>query len=163
MIDTWPSPLQMFMKFFIEPLSERQTMETLVLERLPKRYASTTDSAALLGMGTAVMLEINKSIHVSVYLLPLHVVGSLSMVSIAMHAKGNFGISKCSWVWHAVLGRFLEQVIQLLIWFLTSNLMPFHQNLHFSMLNVLADPWCPLQLWNLWSRVYIKGVGMTTV
>ena len=48
--------------------------------------------------------------------------------------KGTFGISKCSWGWHAVLGRFLEQVIQLLIWFLTSNLMPFHQNLHFSML-----------------------------
>ena len=79
--------------------------------------------------------------------------GNLPMVSIVMHAKGTFGISKCSWGWQVVLGRFFEQVIQLLMWFLTCYLIPFHQKLHFSMLNVLADPWCPLQLWNSCSRV----------
>ena len=51
----------------------------------------------------------NKLIHVNAYLLLLDVVGSLPMVSIAVHAKGTFGISRCSWGWHAVLGRFLEK------------------------------------------------------
>ena len=37
--------------FNSEPLSERQTMDAPVLERMPERYASTTDSTALLGMG----------------------------------------------------------------------------------------------------------------
>ena len=35
------------------------------------------------------------------------------MVSIVMHAKGTFGISRCNWGWHVVFGRFFEQVIKL--------------------------------------------------
>ena len=53
----------------------------------PERYASTTDSAALLGIGTAMMYDDNKSIQVTVCLLPEEVVGNLPMVSIVMHAK----------------------------------------------------------------------------
>ena len=79
--------------FNSEPLSERQTIDTPVLERTPERYASTTDSAALLGIGTAMMYDVNKSIQVSAYLLPGEVVDNLPMVSIAMHTKGTFGIS----------------------------------------------------------------------
>ena len=43
------------------------------------------------------MQEVSRSIQVSVYLLPDDVVGNLLMVSMAMHAKGTLGISKCSW------------------------------------------------------------------
>ena len=71
-------------------------MDALVLERIPERYASTMDSAALLGIWTAMVHDVNKSIQVSAYLLPLDVVGNLPMVSIAMHAKGTFGISRWS-------------------------------------------------------------------
>ena len=101
--------------FNSEPLSERQAMNAPVLEGVPERYASTTDSADLLGIGAAMMQDVNKSLQVSAYLLPLDVVGSLPMVSIAMHAKGTFGISRCIWGWHTVLGRFTEQVIDLLM------------------------------------------------
>ena len=59
----------------------------------------------------------------------------------ATYAKGTLRISKCSWGWCAVLGRFLEQVIQLIMWLFTSSLVPFHQNFSFSMLNDLADPY----------------------
>ena len=71
-------------------------MDAPVLERIPERYACTIDSAALLGIGTAMTYDINKSIQVSAYLLPLDVVGNLLMVSMAMRAKGTFGISRCS-------------------------------------------------------------------
>ena len=83
-------------------------MDAPVLERIPERYASTTDSAALLGIGTAMMYDVNKSIQVSAYLLPEEVVGNLPMVSIALHAKGTSGISKCSSGQHAVFGRYFE-------------------------------------------------------
>ena len=61
------------------------------------------------------MYDANKSIQVSAYLLPEEVVGNLPMVSIVMQAKGTFGISKCSWEWHTMFGRFFEQVVQLLM------------------------------------------------
>ena len=82
--------------FNSDPLSGRQTMDEPVLERFPERYVSTTDSAALLGIGTAMMYDVNKSIQVSACLLPEEVVGNLPMAFIAMHAKGTFGISKSS-------------------------------------------------------------------
>ena len=44
------------------------------------------------------------------------------MVSVAMHAKGTFGISKCSWGWHAVLGRFtVGGETALLYWLISSS------------------------------------------
>ena len=79
----------MFILLFFnsELLSERQTMDASVLERIPERYVSTTDSAALLQIGTAMTYDVNKSIQVSAYLLPEEVVDNLPMVSIAMLAK----------------------------------------------------------------------------
>ena len=71
-------------------------MDTPVLERIPEGYASTMHSAALLGIGTAMTYDVNKSIWVSTYLLPLDVVDNLPMVSIAIQAKGTFGISRCN-------------------------------------------------------------------
>ena len=56
------------------------------------------------------MYDVNKSIHVIVYLLPEEVGGNLPMESIAMHAKGTFGISKYSWGWNAVFGKFLNKL-----------------------------------------------------
>ena len=56
------------------------------------------------------MYDVNKSIQVSTDLLPEEVVGSLSMVSIVMQAKGAFGISKCNWGWQAVFGSFLNKL-----------------------------------------------------
>ena len=41
--------------------------------------------------------------------------------------------------------------------------MPFHQNFHFSVFSVLAQPWCPLQLSNSCNRVLVSVNGTTIV
>ena len=53
-------------------------------------------SATLLEIETVIMDDVNTSIQVSAYLLPEDVVGNLTMIFIAMHAKDTFGISKCN-------------------------------------------------------------------
>ena len=85
-------------------------MDAPVLERIPERYASTTNSAALLGIGTAMTYDFNKSIQVSAYLLPVEVVGNLPMLSTVMHVKVLWYLKKCSCGWHVVFGRFSNKL-----------------------------------------------------
>ena len=82
--------------FSSEPLSKRHTIEALALDSIPDKYTSTTDSAVLSGIGTAMMQEVNKSIQVRAYPFPELVVGSLPILSMAVQARGTLGISKCN-------------------------------------------------------------------
>ena len=41
--------------FSSQPLSKRHTMEALALDSIPDKYTSTTESAVLSGIGTAMM------------------------------------------------------------------------------------------------------------
>ena len=54
--------------FSSEPLSERHTMEAQAHDSIPDKYTSTTESAVLSSIGTAITYEVNKSMQIKAYL-----------------------------------------------------------------------------------------------
>ena len=87
------------------PLSFQINLEPEVLGRISLKYAMQTSCTVLLFNGTVIRYEVNKQINVSTCLLPLEVVGSGLMESMAYPAKGTFGISKCMGCGYNLLGR----------------------------------------------------------